>query len=209
MDIKKLIAVAIPKTTIGKAVAGSTAAIVAIPIFPVEDIDINAKKRYQNRLEKIESMVKDYGVYAGTGNKRLTIPKKKLSEETINDLGFKKSLIAIPEAGQDKFYSYRHPKINFHIHSHGDDWTIHEDEHMSGQMIALSRPSIIGKALATIQGFPHLFTEGMPGLGIYIGGKIGGVKSTSDKVRSEQLSKITRRLERWKDDMNYYNEEKE
>lgn len=205
---KKLIDM-LPKTINNKImVAIPVSAIAVAPIFPTVSDSVDAKKREQNRLEKIKSMVRGYGVYAGTGNKRIVIPKNKMSEDTIKRLGFIKSLIAIPEAGQDKFYSYRHPENNFHIHSHGENWTIHEDEHMSGQMIALHRPSIAGKAIATIQGFPHLFTEGMPGLGVYIKGRANGVRSTSDNVSSEQLKKITRRILSWKDDAIDYDKEK-
>src|SRR5690606_26702418 len=90
----------------------------------------------QSKFERIQKILRERGVEAGTAHKRIVIPKSRFSENEITSLGFQPVTIAIPEHGQDRFQSYRHPDNNFHIHSHGRDWTIHEDRHPAATMLA-------------------------------------------------------------------------
>jgi len=98
--------------------------------------------RYQRTLERrfarLQQLLREQGVLAGTAHKRILVPKDKLTEQDINALGFTPVTIAIPEAGQDRFQSFRHPDNTFHIHSHPEGWTIHEDAHPAATMLARS-----------------------------------------------------------------------
>ena len=105
---------------------------------------------------------------------RHKFPKKKLTKETLLSMGYKPSLIAVPEIGQDKWTTYRHPRNNLHLHDYGSDWLSHIDQYPSLSMLiergkeekdrtgkySLS-PDILVKS--SISGFKHVFEEGIPG----------------------------------------------
>lgn len=135
----------------------------------------------QNRFNTFAKYLDTKGVYAGTGHRRIVIPKNKLSEPELGQLGFEPVMLAIPEAGQDRFRSFRHPDNTYHIHSHGDNWTMHQDSHPAATMLARTQ----GAAKALVNGIPHVVTEGIPGLAYYVGGQLKGRKSTADVVKSE------------------------
>lgn len=141
----------------------------------------------QKRFDTYANLLRNKGVYAGTFHKRVLIPKAKLNENDLKSLGFESVLAAIPEAGQDQFRSYRHPDNLFHIHSHNDNWTMHEDRHPSSTMLARK----IGPVKAFIQGAPHVLTEGVPGLAAYVAGQFNRRRSTADRV-SDELGQETR-----------------
>lgn len=146
-----------------------------------EDFDPEQRKQL---FQQYTDRLRNEGVYAGTSHKRITIPKEKLDEHDLLQLGFEKVLLAIPEAGQDQFSSYRHPDNLFHLHSHPGRWTMHEDNHASSTM--LSRK--LGPVRAALEGIPHVVTEGIPGLANYLGGRIAGRKSTADEVERQLLT---------------------
>lgn len=127
---------------------------------------VDPKAQLQARFDKYKGLLRNNGVYAGTYHKRIFIPKANISEDDLHSLGFESVLAAIPEAGQDRFRSFRHPDNLFHIHSHNDHWTMHEDDHPSSTMLARK----IGRIPAAIQGIPHIVTEGLPGLYAYAKG---------------------------------------
>lgn len=133
------------------------------------------------RFERYKKLLREQGVYAGTHHKRIPIPKTKITEPDLKRLGFERVLLAIPEAGQDQFHSYRHPDNLFHLHSHPGVWTMHEDEHPSSTMLARK----IGPVKAFFQGMPHVLTEGIPGLERYVAGQLTGRKSTADQINKE------------------------
>lgn len=90
----------------------------------------------QGRFKRIRKTLERQGVEVGTGHKRLVVPKSLLAEEDITRrLGFVPVTAAIPEAGQTKLRSFRHPDLTHHIHEHGDVWTIHRDEHPASTML--------------------------------------------------------------------------
>jgi hypothetical protein len=124
--------------------------------------------RLQRQFDYYRKRLESKGVLAGTRHKRITINKDRLPEESLKRLGFTPVLVAIPEAGQDRFTSFRHPKNNYHIHSHPGVWTMHEDEHPAATMIMKSRPTLLGKAQALFEGVPHAAMEGVPGAIIYL-----------------------------------------
>lgn len=93
------------------------------------DVDIQA------RFGRLKDSLETHGVYSGTGHKRLVVPKSTLTEQDIGSLGFVPVTVAIPEAGQTKLRSFRHPNNNYHIHEHGENWTMHRDEHPASTML--------------------------------------------------------------------------
>jgi hypothetical protein len=166
---------------------------------PASILDPAAPKDLQDRFHRFRTLLDQKGVYAGTGHKRLAIPKNKLSEKDLGTLGFKPVVIAIPEAGQDRFQSFRHPSNNYHLHSHGDRWTMHEDRHPAATMLMKSQG--VGKAIA--QGIPHVVTEGLPGLGNYLMGQIRGRKSTADIVKSQVPGEVEAEMNALPDSGSY------
>lgn len=94
------------------------------------------KKRVEARFGRLKKELKVHGDPVGTGHNRILIPKKLLSEDDLRkQLGFVPVNVAIPEAGQTRFQSFRHPGHNYHIHEHGDSWTMHEDRHAASTML--------------------------------------------------------------------------
>jgi hypothetical protein len=67
--------------------------------------------------------------------KRIVVNKKHLTREDIDKLKFKQVVIAVPEAGQQKLKTFRHPSSGHHIHDHGDSWVIHHDSKPSTTML--------------------------------------------------------------------------
>lgn len=140
------------------------------------------KRRFRHWREKLDRK----GVFAGTYHKRVMIPKARLNEAQIKQLGFEPVLIAIPEAGQDQFSSYRHPNNLYHIHSHGDHWTMHEDSHPALTMaLRTAKP---GEKLQAIRnGMTHVITEGIPGAYKYVAHRITGAGTMMDAIRRDMM----------------------
>lgn len=141
--------------------------------------------RTQGRFDELRKGLNTHGVLAGTAHKRLLIPKDKFTEHDINSMGFVPVSIAIPEAGQDRFQSFRHPDMNYHIHSHDDGWTMHEDQHAASTMLARKAEGAVNKTKAMVSGLPHVNEEGIPGMYYYLRGVLGGHKSTAARVKAE------------------------
>lgn len=152
--------------------------------------------RTQKQFAWFKHALGKYGQFAGTGHKRILIPKSILTKEEITDtLGFEPVKVAIPEAGQDKFESYRHIDMNYHLHSHKNFWTMHLDEHaastmrirkaekeaeQAGEDLAFSRK--VGEFFG---GLPHVVTEGIPGAFHYLRGQLFGTADMADRVGEE------------------------
>lgn len=143
--------------------------------------DTLSEEARQRRFQRYAALLRRKGVYAGTSHKRVVIPKTHLDDQDLRALGFEQVVAAIPEAGQDRFYSYRHPSNLFHLHSHPGRWTMHEDEYPSATMLAKR----YGPWKAFVMGAPHVVTEGVPGFVNYLGGRLAGRKSTADEVEKE------------------------
>lgn len=148
------------------------------------------------RFKYLANALRQDGVLAGTGHKRITIPKDKLTETDLGALGFTPVSIAVPEAGQDMFTSFRHPDNNYHLHSHPGRWTMHHDAHASATMLAKKAKTFGGKAKAYVQGMPHVSEEGLPGLFYYVKGQLAGKASTAESVASEMTAKARKRISR-------------
>lgn len=161
--------------------------------------DKSHEREVKDRFKLLTHNLKKYGTTAGTGHKRLLIPKAKLgSEQDIEKiLGFVPVALAIPEAGQDTLVSYRHPTMNYHIHSHGEDWTIHEDRHAAltmklrawmdrrGQQAKQIHSSIMSPIKGFIGGVAHIFEEGMPGAYYYLKGQLTGAEDMAHRLQRE------------------------
>jgi len=145
-----------------------------------------------SRFNKYLKLLDEKGAFAGTGHRRIVIPKSKVTEQDIGTLGFTPVMAAIPEAGQDRFQSWRHPDNNYHIHSHGDRWTIHQDRHAA--MTMLMRKKGIIRAFA--EGAPHVVTEGIPGLYYYAAGRLKGNDSTADRVDNELAPEVKSEIDK-------------
>ena len=162
-----------------------------------EDTKTVADPFIAKRFEKIKQLLDSEGVLVGTYHKRLAIPKDKLTEEDLKTLNFLPSYIAVPESGQDRFESFRHPSLNHHIHSHPGYWTIHEDRHPSSQMLAFIAEDMIDKAKAYVEGLPHLVTEGVPGMFAYAKGAVKKDYSTAKNIIEELPGNVKRKIDRW------------
>lgn len=157
----------------------------------------------KKRFDRIANLLNQTGVLVGTAHKRILIPKDKLTEKDIKSLGFVPVSIAIPEAGQDRFSSFRHPDTNFHIHSHPEGWTMHEDRHAASTMLARKAKGALDKTKALVSGLPHVNEEGIPGLYYYVKGVLGGHTSTAQRVLSELPKSTVKRIESWKPSLTF------
>lgn len=145
-----------------------------------------------SRFNKYLKLLDEKGAFAGTGHRRIVIPKSKVTEQDIGNLGFTPVMAAIPEAGQDRFQSWRHPDNNYHIHSHGDRWTIHQDRHAAMTMLMKKK----GLIRAFAEGAPHVVTEGIPGLYYYAAGRLKGNDSTANRVDNELTPEVKSEIDK-------------
>ena len=105
---------------------------------------------------------------------RSIIDDKELTADDLLDAGFIKSLIAVPELGQESIWTYRHPLNGLHFHKHPNKWLFHEDKYSSLQMLlkryALENPQAQWSdklRYAVTDAIPnslsHVVNEGLPG----------------------------------------------
>lgn len=164
-------------------------------LLTTSDVDTPAE-----RFEYFRRALKKYGEALGTGHKRIAIPKSLLSEEELTDtLGFVPVDVAIPEAGQTDWASYRNPYSTYHLHEHGAFWTMHQDEYTASTMMSYryvqeqkkkgKEPSLVKRAELFFRGLPHVITEGIPGAYYYIRGQITGAEDMLERLRAETSSK--------------------
>jgi len=143
------------------------------------------KKDFRWYLRALEK----YGVYSGTAHKRILIPKSDITQEELEEqLGFIPVSIAIPEAGQKSFTSYRHPYSTHHLHEFAKYWTIHRDEHEASTMILhrnKDNSSILEKTGHFLSGLPHVITEGIPGAFYYTKGLLTSTEPMDVRLGQE------------------------
>ena len=153
------------------------------------------KRQTQAEFNFFARSLHKYGQESGTGHKRVVIPKSVLTKDELEKtLGFLPVNIAIPESGQDKFTSYRHPSNLFHIHSHDKMWTMHEDRYAASTMMiekwkqeqaAGNKSSVFNPIGSFFKGMPHVATEGAPGLFYYLEGQLSGGEDMAERLKSE------------------------
>jgi hypothetical protein len=180
-----------------------------------------ARRSARRRFAKIHKTLRTQGVDVVEPNDiiRLSVSKGKLTKDDLKLLGFEPVVIAVPESGQKTFESYRHPSSNHHIHDHGHEWVIHEDEHASTTMLwrkatlqregksiqaphrlkkrKSTRDKPLSKIKAALQGMKHIVTEGFPGMYGYIRGQVKGVPSMSDRLDEALPKSMRRRFNKW------------
>ena len=183
--------------------------------------DPKYQKKVQRRFGRLKTYLETYGDEVGTGHKRINIPKRVLGEGDITkQLGFVPVKIAIPEAGQKRTTNFRHPDHNLHIHDHGDDWTMHRDEHASSTMLTErwkrarkgvkkymkkdkkgghTKPSTLQPVADFAKGLPHLVGEGGPGMYYYLKGRVTDAEGLSQRVDKAVSNEYKRRVRSWKE----------
>lgn len=177
--------------------------------------DASYKSKIERRFGALASALEEYGDSVGTGHKRLLIPKRILGEKDLKEqLGFVPVKVAIPEAGQTRFESFRNPSNLFHLHEHGDAWIMHKDEHPASTMLikkwALEKAKQIeekGKATSSalkpvgdfIRGLPHVITEGLPGAYYYLKGQLGTSTGMRERVEAVTPREYLQQIGKWKD----------
>lgn len=182
------------------------------PLVPLPKIKLpkfTAKKKtdVEARFDHLKKLLREHGALVGTAHKRILIPKNKLTEQDLATLKFEPVTVAIPEAGQDRFQSYRNPHNLFHIHSHPEGWTMHEDRHPAATMLSRGVKGIAAKTKTMIQGIPHVSDEGIPGLYYYGKGLLSGAKSTATRLMSELHPTLQKHLSRIPDSPTFRKEE--
>jgi uncharacterized membrane protein (UPF0127 family) len=114
----------------------------------------------------------DYDVKMQSGLNRVKLPKWGVNEAALPYVGFKPSLVAIPERGQESMMTYRDPKEYFHIHRHPKRWFMHMDKYPSVSQakdrVAEVKPGPIEAVKTMGKGVAHVVTEGIPGLYYYL-----------------------------------------
>lgn len=93
-----------------------------------------------------------------------------LTLRDLRDLGFFDSAVAVPELGQSRWMTYRHPESNLHLHHHPQNWSYHIDGHPATQVLAErmrrrgANPNTIRNTIRSlVYGLPHAIGEGLPG----------------------------------------------
>jgi hypothetical protein len=181
------------------------------------------KRKMQQRFSKLKEDLDQHGDEIGTGHKRILIPKRVMNESDLtNELGFVPVKIGIPEAGQARFESFRHPGNLYHLHDHDDAWSMHKDEHPASTMLVkkwqmakekvrqaggevsadvrqAAKGSFLKPVADTIRGLPHVITEGIPGAAYYVSGKLRGAASTKERLQEALPGAYTRKVNRWKE----------
>ncbi len=167
-----------------------------------KDYEASVKKRFGF----FEKALDEYGEEVGTGHKRILIPKEALTQQQLEEvMGFVPVAIAIPEAGQENFTSFRHPEMLYHIHDHGESWSMHEDRHAASTMLIkkwmMERTGQIKQTLSNAKtsadssvfepfqhfaaGIPHILEEGIPGAYYYLKGQVLGGETMLDRLKQD------------------------
>jgi superfamily II DNA or RNA helicase len=191
----------------------------AVPVVE----DKGYQKKVRRRFDKLTKALARHGDPVGTGHKRIVIPKRVMKEDDlVGQLGFVPVKVAIPEAGQSRFASFRHPDNLFHLHEHGDAWVMHKDEHPASTMLVKkwrmareAAKSATGKSQAEvkaalkatggklkpvgdfIRGLPHVVTEGVPGAYYYAKGQILKTKGMRERVEEAVPNAYKRQVTKW------------
>ena len=186
--------------------------------------DAQASSHIRRRWGRIRDSLHNQGIVTGAGLLRVTVPKKLLTREDLTrHLGFVPVKVAVPETGQTAFESFRHPYVNYHVHEHGDQWTVHYDNHPSTTMLLhrlkLAKEGVtnypltpVGRgprkdpggldvAKAAIEGMPHLLREGVPGMASWAKNQVlrgQGMADTVNERLNAQSPQYLKRLSTWR-----------
>ena len=162
----------------------------------------------QRRFRVLAQAHKEHGTTLTPDNldmKHIAFPKAKLDEADLLNLGFEPTLTAIPEHGQHRITSFRHPASNFHIHDHHNNWVMHEDAHSALDMrMRLNELVTGGQTVLTpggeeyvgrvkskpardfIGGVKHIADEGIPAITSYLREAFSpNTRSMADRAQEE------------------------
>jgi hypothetical protein len=184
--------------------------------------ELTYRRHVRRRFASLHKILEEKGVDTGAQMKRIVVPKRVLSKtDMLEHLGFVPVVVAVPEVGQTKLQSYRHPLSNHHIHDHGDSWVIHDDVHPSTTMLWLKRklkedgklsdyspphkPKSVTRShkssgslvRTTLEGMPHLIGEGVPGMAAWAKAKAFGLPGMKERVREGIDPSALRRMGKW------------
>jgi hypothetical protein len=137
-------------------------------------------------------------VHPGTAMPRSSIPKEKLTTDTLQQLGFVPSVVAVPERGQSNLTTWRHPYSGMHLHQHPKRWLFHRDKWPSLAMAIrryeMENPkATIGDKLeyvvkdALSNSIPHILHEGVPGYMSWTANTALGSRTFSDIIEGNKL----------------------
>jgi hypothetical protein len=153
------------------------------------------KKKYRgldSPLARAQYMLDEHKRAPHIGNKlvdslpRSVVPTSFISEQELRDLGFQDSLVAVPERGQSKLTTLRHPTSNMHIHRHNKDWIYHVDSWPSMQM-QRERANKTGDKVNYATGVQHALFEGVPGYYNYALNTILGTPTFAQLARNPNV----------------------
>lgn len=169
----------------------------------------------ERKFGRFARALKKYGVEAGTAHKRIYIPKDIVSEEELTkELGFIPVKIAIPEAGQSRFESFRHPNVLYHLHEHDDVWVMHEDVHPSATMVFKKWMAEKARGAAVTVGgltkgvwasMSHIIEEGIPGAYYYLKGLASETDDMRQRIEKEVSAKYKGLVKRWRKEFSKEN----
>lgn len=146
---------------------------VAKPPVPLSSKDIrNAQKALSVAVKLLAENKADVpGSASASDLPRIRIASDKLSPGALEDLGFNKSLIAVPERGQKQWTTYRHPD-RYHIHKHDDAWYMHQDKYLPMQNVLkkIKNKELRVQLDLIFSGIAHGVYEGIPGYIDYLKG---------------------------------------
>jgi len=149
-----------------------------------QDKTTGYRKKVKQRFKELTESLEEVGSALGTGHKRITIPKSVVSEGQLKrQLGFIKSRISIPERGQVRVLSFRHPTKGYHVHDHGKNWVMHKDTHAPK---------------GVIQGAKHVITEGAPALYYLARDKVKGAPKMVERLSMELPKEYKQRVKQLK-----------
>ena len=182
--------------------------------------DKTYERKVKERFGFFKRALNKHGKEVGTGHKRILIPKKALSASQLEEvMGFVPVTVAIPEAGQKTFASYRHPEMLYHIHDHGEQWSMHADRHAASTMLikkwmmertgrirsnlsdmkAKTEESILTPIQHFFAGIPHVLEEGIPGAYYYLKGQLLGGETMLDRLRQDLSPEYQKRVSQFKE----------
>lgn len=169
----------------------------------------------ERKFGRFARALKKYGVEVGTAHKRIYIPKDIVSEEELTkELGFIPVKIAIPEAGQSRFESFRHPNVLYHLHEHDDVWVMHEDVHPSATMVFKkwmaekargAGVTVGGLAKGVWASMSHIIEEGIPGAYYYLKGLASETDDMRRRIEKEVSAKYKGLVKRWRKEFSKEN----
>jgi len=185
-------------TPLRGALAGAAAGALSDYIFPsvsstAEDSLSGLPEEQRNLLQRKFKHITDTlgreGAFTGTAHKRIVVPHSFLSGGELQNLGFLRSSVAVPEQGQKEFSTWRHPHNLYHFHTHPEHWTVHEDVLPSLDMLRYKAKHPMQRIIKDLpSGMGHIFTEGVPGYFTYLKNQAQGLFKGEDETESDPVA---------------------